>query len=299
LEDANKKTQKATRQHYVPQFYLRNFKIHSTKESIFCFDRETFKVEQRNIRSIASAKGYYDTSIDTFHFFEKKAGQLESEFSEVSSKILKSENLSLVGDDDRICIARFIAIQFLRVEELRRKIILGGELFGRPLLQLLAPDMAKEYSKLSSLDMLKRFHKTFLSHAFPRMSGFIQARQMVIQINRSTTPMWTSDNPITVWDPDEGFIGVGYNTWHSIIYFPLSPNIALLLFNGAAYLLPEEELIVNDSNEIALQNMLQVIGSTRFVYSNLRDFEQASKMLKSNPGFSGPRELGQLWLDRR
>ena len=99
-------------QHYVPQFYLRNF---SNKDGstyfINCFDKVTQKIYTVNIDSIAAEKYFYDDDEDANQSVERKLGQMEAILSQACSALVKTEDVSVLSADQRKALAYLVTLR--------------------------------------------------------------------------------------------------------------------------------------------------------------------------------------------
>lgn len=149
------------RQHYVPQFYLKQWHNDKSDEQIYVYDKERKKSFGSNIKGIASSNYFYDypelTEQQQKEFIEKVNNEqslstvekekiienineqvIEKGLSEIesinngiiSSIISRLENIkalpikyffnhSFLKDEDILELSYFIALQFLRTEEMR------------------------------------------------------------------------------------------------------------------------------------------------------------------------------------
>mgnify|MGYP001417968886 CR=1 FL=1 len=100
-------------QHYVPQFYLRNFAIKHKKGSlIYCFDKVTRKTFRPNVKNIAHQTGFYD-----FQTSQGEDVSVEFMFSDAETKAqiaiqnILDEPTTRSLQDNKIALANFFALQ--------------------------------------------------------------------------------------------------------------------------------------------------------------------------------------------
>lgn len=107
------------KQHYVPQFLLKNFS-HGKKNKIFTFDKSRVIKFETSVKDSASEKGFYNFNLNgEVHTLEHKLSKLEGECGVVIKKICKEESLENLTDDDRIVLCVFVANLLLRVKKQR------------------------------------------------------------------------------------------------------------------------------------------------------------------------------------
>jgi hypothetical protein len=111
--------------HFVPQFYLRNFSIQSNSKThqIEVFDKKlgSFLSNKTNINNIAKFKDYYEYehSIMDFELFgdidEAFIKDIDSRSAPIWNKLSKVSSLTNLESDEKKLIADFLALQMVRV----------------------------------------------------------------------------------------------------------------------------------------------------------------------------------------
>ena len=82
------------KQHYVPQFLLRNFS-YGKKPKIFTFDKANCKSFGTSVRDSASENGFYNINLDGEKYtLEHKLSKLETICANTVKKICREESLS-------------------------------------------------------------------------------------------------------------------------------------------------------------------------------------------------------------
>lgn len=79
-------------EHYVPQFYLRNFSIKNNGKRLYCFDKHTFNKFVTNIQNIACGKYFYDIP-ENDQYVEKSLAKIESILSAVYNKLITNKDI--------------------------------------------------------------------------------------------------------------------------------------------------------------------------------------------------------------
>ena len=72
------------KQHYVPQFYLKNF-----GEMIHAFDKKTENKFKTIPKNIAMGKNFYGGEIKGAPSLEQSLGKIESDFAEAIQELIK------------------------------------------------------------------------------------------------------------------------------------------------------------------------------------------------------------------
>ncbi len=103
--------------------------------------------------------------------------------------------------------------------------------------------------------------------------------------NRTERPFWTSDHPVNRYNQIDArpHGNLGLQSKGITMYFPLTPKLSLCLCDPNVYgWLPSKYEIV-DAENVMHQNSLQVYYSTRYVFSDSKDFSFAEKITRENP----------------
>lgn len=274
-------------QHYVPRLYLRNFSIvHKKKCHVFCFDKVQERVFPSNIEDIAAEKYFYDMDKGKNQIVEKALGNLESMFNAAYDKLLQTEDLHSLSDMEKAVFAYFIAVQELRTREFREFIRdLARQLEKRLSGYELTEDLRNQLEAAKGEKSVKSIQAKMLIQDAPKCAKIMVAMKWILLINKTKLPNWSSDQPINRHnDIDHSPYGnLGLESKGIQIYFPLSTKVSLLLCDPFLFkILPEKLLVANEENVI-FQNSLQVLWSTRHVFSRSDAFALARKIITEHP----------------
>lgn len=103
------------KQHYVPQFYLKNFS--NDGKNIYCYDKEEFKSYPQSIKNIAQSKYFYGKDLT----LEDNLSYLEWYSSLCINKLIKTRDYRLFFCKKlKEIFADFITFQFFRTLEVRK-----------------------------------------------------------------------------------------------------------------------------------------------------------------------------------
>jgi len=275
-------------QHYVPQFYLRNF-ANKDGSTYFtnCFDKVAQKIYTVNIDSIAAEKYFYDDDEDTNQSVERKLGQMEATFSQTCSTLVKEEDVSVLSPDERKALAYFVTLQEVRTREFREMIRdMLKQLAERLSHERLAEAFKKQLDRVSAEGYPKEFQIDFLIKEVPYLAAILNQMKWVLLRNKTSMPYWTSDHPVNRHNPNDliPYGNLGLRSPGIEIYFPLSPKLALMICDprGPGSLF-DEKFSITDVQNVIFQNHLQVKWSTRHIFSPGEDFSLAQEMLKETP----------------
>jgi len=298
---------KIINQHYVPQFYLRNFS--NNGENIWVYDKFNNNKFHPNVKNVACERFFYDVSdIDSAagvdQFMEKYFYPLEESTKTVIDEIcesIKRKNFSRLNSEQRISLAQYIALQYMRTKESRNRII---ELYEK-----FIEESFRNYIKLKNSDLAdakfeigikKTMEATLHSTALldydhlQTISHIIYNHIWVLFENSTPIPLYTSDHPIVKHNHPKQPIRIryGFGSGGIEIAFPISPSCMISIFERKSY----EKLrsfdgtlfIIKDPENIIYYNSLQVKDSYKYIFSIQPDFDLAASMCKEQPELCDP-----------
>ena len=297
---------KAKRQHYVPAFYLRSFSIKGKQHHLYCFDKSNFLKAKRNIKNLCCESYFYDTFEDIDQQTEKAFSYQESVFKNAYDKLNETQDLSSLTSDEKKRIAYFVTTQELRTKKWRQVLKNLPRQFGEGISQMAAKLPQGKWSeelraglKLEQLmykklandeEAIKALHISTLEDIPEYVNIICNKWEWIIFVNRSAMSCWSSDHPVTRYNPIDlrprgnlGLLCPGIE-----IYFPLNPKLSLCIRNPIQNLstfLPKK-YEVSDIRGIRFLNSLQVSQSVRYILSNQSDFSLAESMIKDSPPLS-------------
>jgi len=311
-------------QHYVPQFILRNFTTGKGNQ-IFVFDKQEEVAFRTNIRNIASESAFYNFAINGYQFtIEPGLEKHETQTAEVFGKAIRERSLSSLGNEDRVTIATFIAIQIYRTRYFRDKIAdMNRGLTERIRQYGFDPDKVKGH-KLLDEKGVKDFSIKMLMKNSEQLVPHILDKKWLLYETRESDPLFISDNPVARqnrqdFGPFWGNLGLAVKGIE--IYLPLSKTLSLAMlcqsheetfhdtYKKAEFLrtvIPgfERKLPVDPewlenlkrgfeegvaipltAENVVNQNSLQVKWSSRFVFSSKEDFSLVREMISADPRY--------------
>lgn len=294
-------------QHYVPQFLLRNFST-GKKKRVYVYDKLKHKTFLTSTRNIASENNFYDIDIDEINFsLEPLMTEVEGKASKIFKSIIRDQSLKGLTSESRKTVSLFAGTQFLRVVGIRHSLkntdtALRNEISKRDLNpDDFLPPLDDNKTKLISLSMLAKSDE--ISHHLFNKSWILQKAPQSLSL-------YISDNPITLHNEIEeiGRGNLGLVSPGVEIYLPISKQFAICFlceswiekFN-TAYIYNRDDNIrelitavkTGDAKHIQPENViflnsLQVINSSRFIYSAVNNFELVSSMIAKNPKLKYP-----------
>lgn len=273
-------------QHYVPQFYLRNFAQKCKKGVlIYSYDKTTQKSFRTNIKNIGQETGFYNFETD-----DGKKLSNETIFWDLEFKTQKAIQ-EICDAPNYLNMQMNIAIlaQFCVVQELRTPIFRDNYEFMNQQLHELFPDNEYLFSPKSK-DESTDFQGKFIIDASIEIASILIEMKWILVRNQTANPFWTSDNPICRYNPLKNPYKstLGLKCQGIQLFFPLSPIYLLLICDPIGYKNESSEMEANLMN-IDFYNNAQAIYSQRFLFSNNNNFSLATDIISESPKLANPK----------
>ncbi|MFH1824403.1 MAG: DUF4238 domain-containing protein [Candidatus Firestonebacteria bacterium] len=302
--------------HYVPQFYLRNFAIHSKPKHVYAYRRKYDPFETK-ISTVAAKN-------DLYIFKDKNTGKkndeiekmfawIESSSAPIINRIISQDSFSIssLSNQEQIVLANFIAFLHTRnlsFREQQKNLYSAGikinlkikaedeKVFKQDIKDAqikIESDKEIEDLRQSILDFDKHFkigydkssNDFFLKQSLLlslKLSPIIFNKEWHLLESDSGRVFITSDNPVSLIRPENlpPFYGVGFINGH--IAVPLSPYKCLLLKNGK----DGAEKLKIDRNTVNFFNRHVMFFAHKFVYSSLLSKDTQDDFNKTKEGAS-------------
>lgn len=244
-------------QHYVPQFYLKKFiNIEGKLEILDCKRRKV--VASRTTKSVCNEEYYYSVNnkLDEIsQVFEKELQNIESDISKVYDKISqKFVNFEQITEDDKLLVATFMSLQYLRGPYMRKQIQRLSEQimkqFSRTLFSSLHIHQSfDEYESKTGKKLTEKQRQGVIKfaqkgeynvkmgntshlHFIGEMEGFrnlLFAKDWLVYISKSSKKFITSDNPVLELFPDwTGKFFYGPTFFQRTHQFAMTPEILIV-----------------------------------------------------------------------
>jgi hypothetical protein len=225
------------KQHYVPQFYLRQFT--KSGENIHVYDKFIQKSFRSGVRDIASNKFFYDLSqeiisewegliqqkqaeesidqsaidklleqIKDVQLIEKYLSRLESRFSRVLNEVLDGlDKRRRLKHKYRYDLALMAAVQFWRTQERRENMMELERKLEERVMRIVDRMNEVKGTNFTAKDLAVAFdaeetatrHKMMLlkTEILEETAQTFANHIWVIGVNDTNNPLYTSDNPVT------------------------------------------------------------------------------------------------------
>lgn len=279
------------KQHYVPQFYLRNFKDTSQEnEVIHCFNTKTKKSYSSSISKVAQKKYFNESSENNLEY---KLSAIEKESSKYIHNLVKNKKYKYLNDFNiRSNIAYFMSLQYIRTNDKREWIKNNSyELKEEISQEIEIPDKFKDlFDEFPSDEHIKDWHLNYIEKFSKKFFKYFYFKKWILIKNNTKLNFWTSDNPIAVWNPSNP---PGLAQESTFIFFPISPKLCICLADPMFYsnldkmrnidliqnILRTTSFKFSDDEDVRNTNVIQVHSCNLTVFSKKDDFD----ILKHTP----------------
>ncbi len=268
------------KQHYVPQFYLRNF-----GNIIFGYDKKNQEYFKTTPKNVAFEPEFYGPDFDDKPSIEKLMAQMELGWSTSVKKLIEKENFYQLTESSQSKIVNFMTFQILRTKQFRQDIV---GMANRILNMYAESKGLKKPVTLSKKSEIKQQINIFKS--FPTFAGIIKQMKFSIVVNKTPIPFWTSDNPINLQNdiPQIPWGNMGLACRGIEVHLPLTPRLAIIAMDPITFNTAPDRF-ENYSKRLAKrENYHQVLNSTRFLFSNIRKFQFIKEMFEFSPESKNP-----------
>jgi hypothetical protein len=276
------------KQHYVARLYLRRFAIEPAAKSprVHVFDKSTSKAFCTSVREVAAENYFYERELAGA--VEGTFQRLEDMFVAPYQRLLRGDAPSTLSPEERTVVALFVAAQQVRTREMRAS--MASMLDG---LKRRLGEADDRFRHLTDYDeeTLRRQQLHSLPSLCQRLSPIIARLKWVLITNGTPRPYWTSDHPVSLYNPrpTDGLTGnLGWACRGIQVFFPLSPVRLLCFCDPIDYASTHEVVTTHDVQTVVFQNHLLIQQSTRYLVSNAADFSFARKVLAEQPEHADP-----------
>jgi hypothetical protein len=236
---------KPKKQHYVPQFLLRNFAIGKKQEAkLWVFDKRNTSVFQSSVRDVGHENMFYEYRGEAGTYdFEPLLEKLDSKAAGIIQDVIASSRLPRTGEDYD-WLSFYVSAQMLRTPMIRKDMDNIRELITHKFGEDIAlegdfkrvADYGSEDSKASSIRLLRDV---------PRFAEILREKVWTLALAPDTAPYIIADNPVSKHNMisrcPRGNLGLKNEGIE--LYMPLSPRLSLQILcpkiATAALLTPE------------------------------------------------------------
>jgi len=287
---------KVKKQHYVPQFYLRNFSKNGKRIEVF--DKEQRKSYPANIKDVACGNYFHD--IDNEHFkdetqeMEKFLSRLEGNYKNSLDSVLKklkdakieylnTKSLSYdfnITQEEKRGIAEFFVLQWIRTDKKRKEFTQITETL-RQAIKEHCEDANIDFNQVDTKYDVKMSQLDMIFSSIEPLSSYLMEQKWLFGMNMSAIPFYTSDNPAILdkeFCENKKYRGNGFESPNINFYLPLNSKFILLVVEKNFYELGKYiDLYINniacfDNDNVLYCNDLQLKESLFQIYSETSEF---------------------------
>lgn len=312
--------QKTKKQHYVPQCYLKAWRIENEKHQVYTYDEQTDMLRINNIADVASERYFYDMNLsDLFQnspygeLFDKgiikdeKTQGIENTLSTTIEKPLAEwlekiicdatnatpwhiRNCIFITPEKKTELSAYLAIQYIRTKSVRNSILNSADCLIQVLADMGVPKERIEEYTLSE-DRGKMIHNKMLmdEENLNKIAHFFERLTWTLGINKTPKKLYTSDNPIgTRAHITHPFLSMSGLACRGIeVFYPISPFVVLMMVDGTYHthmnIYKNRYIIIDKEANIDYYNSILAVQAERFVFSSDGDIRLLKRMKEKDP----------------
>ncbi|MHB1308733.1 MAG: DUF4238 domain-containing protein [Limisphaerales bacterium] len=287
-------------QHYVPQFYLRNFC--NSEGKLYVYDKQEDISYPTSPRNAGGERYFYDCEEMAAVSGDKQAVEqylsaLEGQMSPLIENLLRrlrANELCRLHPDTRFVISVFAAFQLIRTKETR----ITARQMSEQLIHFLekhpgTEGQIREIRESMSEEKAKASHCRQLLDlpSILQCASIVERHIWVIMRRHPAGAFWASDEPITKREhvrqrfrSNSGIASPGIE-----IHIPLSHDYLIGCYERKHWrrmsTMDGKVVDLTSHENVIYYRQFQVRESLRFIYSNEPDFGFAQKMCREEPNW--------------
>lgn len=281
------------RQHYVPQFYLKNFSISNREDFIYAYKRNK-KIFPTNVKNVAAEKDFYtyknEITGQKINVIDDALTLLEGKVAPLIKKLTITNYLKLTNGEKILlsCFISFLHLRNLSSKERLKNIYLeitkqvitkttqNREFFKKHIKKAgIIIGGEKEIEEFRKFLLEKKDELYFSDDSYfivkslalaQDIAPVISFKEWNILESDSSRVFVTSDNPVSLIRPRDlpKFNGVGFI--NGLITIPLSPKRCLFLKNEKS----SKNITRVNRKYVDFINRHTAFYSHRYIYSNIK-----------------------------
>ena len=227
---------KPTKQHYVPQCYLREFADHHDTNDgqpcVWIFDRDGGNGRRDKVANVLASNDLYTLRVggEKSYVIEESLSDLEGKYATVFRE--KIGRRIPLNDKDHLTLCAFVVVMLHRTLKRKDQIEkMLGELAKRAEDEEKARGLAPKMS-LEIKQSLADAHKRDVATIRPEVVNILMNMSAAFLCASGHADFVTSDDPVTMFNPDlqwQQFYGPGLDQKNVQVTIPLSPRVMLCL----------------------------------------------------------------------
>lgn len=300
-------------QHFVPQFLLRQWGT-GKNHQVHVFDKQTGRSFASPAKKVGAERGFYNipdsVTRELIARFREEYGAdalppnfedgvvlsaeqtlatIESRAATASQRVVRAESLAGLSLEDRVWLAIFASVQFLRTPYMRD--VYGALIRGlreriTPLIKRRGRDSALEIEQAleraglpePTADRVAHAHLHHLAHGVQDLVPYFLHKHWVLERAPQGTRLYLGDNPITQANNapgNGGALGVmGLGLPHSEASLPLSPRLNVRMLDAATVEMIRDGARTYDvARHLGLQDIVRK-ESVRWMQGTMRALDE-------------------------
>jgi len=292
--------------HYVPQSVLRRFS--SDGNRLFVFDKHTDRSFPSSVRDAGSENNFHTVEVNGEQIcFEGLFQHNDDQLGSLLNDVAAARSVAHVSTNARTALSAVVAVQVLRTKMIRTSIRSMAEGMADLLRQVAIDPKQVHGAQRPDEQDIRRAALDAIRNSAPQLVGELNNKQLLLVHNADAGCFWISDNPVVIENPfpygDRGIGAAG-----SMLCFPIARDLQLLFMCPSIELKlrqtlsddppsPQREQLAQvlhglrtgeavgyGANAVGYFNMLQVGNSSRFLYAQTDEFDEARTWLRQQPG---------------
>lgn len=258
-----------TKQHYVPQCYLREFADSSTPSNkepfIWIFNKKGNNKRRDKIKNVLTSNDLYTLKIQgkKNYSIEETLANLEGKYAEIFRTKIK--NRLPLNEEEHIILCAFVSVMLQRT--LRHKDSLD-RFYNELIEHAEAIEQANNLEPKES-ERLKKFkrdtHKLGVVQLLPDITELLIKMSVAFLCAEGGARFLTSDDPCNLFNPDlqwQKFYGPGLAQSNVQVTLPLSPDIMLCMsWSNLRGYIQWEKSRVEEANRMVVNHCYQYFVS--------------------------------------
>jgi len=254
------------KQHYIPQFFLKNFSIDNLEKSVYIYDvaSQNEKTQIQNRRNIEN-------------FYQKKYGYGKDNIIENFLKLRENQQAPIISK----------TIKLNNILDTYKSII--NEIFVDFLIRLphIKGSFEEVFGKIEHESGNQKNYNQQMIGIMESAPASLNQLETILIVNKSCVKFISSDQPITTCckvlnSPpylEHNFV----ETHQKLFLLPISPELMICMYDKSEYEpidMHEGKITIRNSDIIKKLNIFKFSGSENVIYSNYRQIESISESHK-------------------
>ncbi|GMR63538.1 DUF4238 domain-containing protein [Bacillus sp. MN7755] len=260
---------KKKKQHFVPRFYLKMFSNNLDQKTIGIFnvEREMF-IAKGNLKNQAYKDYFYGKD----GRIEDGLGKLEGEASKLFYKILSEKFMPAYLSNDYYLMLIFTIFLAVRTEHSADT---QNEFLDKAVKTIFKDD-PRVKERLDDFTVKHVNAPAFILSVAAKMLPVASDLKCKLIFNRTNRAFITSDNPVVKYNQflehrNSHGSNLGFATKGLQIFFPLSPKVYLVFYDGDTYKVGNKKndiVWLDNERDIRELNILQCVNAYKNIYFN-------------------------------